>query len=135
MLAILGSGLFTGFALSINLISVPAIKATSDPLPSFAVTYHKGKVFAMTTFTIAAAGHFACYYTTRSAPHLWGGLFSLAPFPITIFMVPTIKRLLGMQGKEYNKAVVLDLVSNWNAMHWIRTGCGVVAFLLSILYQ
>ncbi|KAG0173661.1 hypothetical protein DFQ30_007283 [Apophysomyces sp. BC1015] len=132
-IALIANGLFTGFALSVSLVMVPAVRSTSDPLPSFVTIYNRGKRFA-SIMLLGAAGHFTCYYYTKNPTYIWRGLLTLAPIPITMVMMPNIKRLFAMQGKSYNQNLVQDLITKWNRLHWLRTTSNAIVFLLTVLH-
>ncbi|KAI9486210.1 MAG: hypothetical protein EXX96DRAFT_548130 [Benjaminiella poitrasii] len=136
-IGLISTGLFAGFSLCLNFVNVPSIRASKDPLPVFCKTYSNGARFAIVSIFIGAASNALCYYYTRKTNFLYSSLLMFAVPPFTIAAIaPTNNKLFAMesQGDNYDRKKVYDLVAKWNKLQWVRTTCGITAFLFRILY-
>ncbi|CAO3629944.1 unnamed protein product [Cunninghamella blakesleeana] len=135
-ISLVSNGIFAGFGVGINLVSVPALKSTSDPLPSFSITYKNGSKIAVTNILLATGSHFYIYYKTRNIRSLWCGVLTFFIIPYTLFiMKPINDQLFALQtvnSKDNNK--VQDLISKWDRRQWIRTIVSNAAFLMNVFY-
>jgi hypothetical protein len=128
----LSTGLFSGMALSVSLMGVPAIRKTSDPLPAWKAFYENGAKFAVSTvLTTAVAGSYN-FYETGNRAFLLSTALHLTIIPITIFaMGAGIKRLYQLDTRADSE--IRKEIEKWAGLHWIRTFFGVSAFLVVLL--
>ena len=133
-ISLLSSGIFAGFALSVLYVSVPSIKASKDPLPTFVTTYSQGKKLAMTNILIASTASGYCYYKTKNPKFLYAALFSAFSGPFTVFFVaPVNNQLFALQKDDpYDVNKVYGLVDKWAILHGIRAIAGAAAFIINV---
>ncbi|CAO3632813.1 unnamed protein product [Cunninghamella echinulata] len=122
-ISLVSNGIFAGLGLCMNLVSVPSLRATSDPLPAFKTVYDRGSKIAILNILIATGSHFYIYYKTRNIRSLWCGVFTSFSIPFTIFfMKPINDRLFALhsiRSKDNNTAY--ELISRWDNRQWLRT--------------
>lgn len=124
-----------GLGLTMNLVNVPCIKASSDPLPVFTTTYNNASKFAITNILMASLSHLYISYRTGSARALLCGALTLINIPYTLlFIKPTNDALFRLHraGTKGNDKAILPLINKWNSRQWVRTILGTAAFLLNI---
>lgn len=137
-IGLFANGVFSGLGFSMNLISVPAIKASKDPLPSFVTTYNNASKVAILSILISTAANAVCYYKTNEKRFLYSSILSFFSFPFTLlFIKPINNQLFALQklGDDYDRQKVYQLVAKWNKLQAARTIAGTAAFLINILYK
>lgn len=135
-ISLVSNGIFAGFGACINLVSVPALKSISDPLPAFITTYKNGSKIAIINILVATGSHFYIYYKTRNIRSLWCGVFTFFSIPYTMFFMKPINDQLFALHAVHSKdnAKVHDLVSKWDRRQWLRTITSNIAFLMNVFY-
>ncbi|GAA5816471.1 hypothetical protein MFLAVUS_010000 [Mucor flavus] len=134
-IGLLTNGFFAGIGLSMSFVSVPAIKASRDPLPSFIKTYKNASVLAVTNIFIGTAANAVCYYHTNSNKFLYAAVLTFFSFPFTVLCIaPVNNQLFAMEklGDSYDRNKVNKLVEKWNTLQAFRTLTGIAAFVISI---
>ncbi|KAI8144041.1 hypothetical protein BJV82DRAFT_608126 [Fennellomyces sp. T-0311] len=128
------NGIFAGLGLTLNLVTVPALRAGGYPVQSWAVTYNNGSKIGISTILLSSAAHFYTYYLTKNKRVLYCGILSLISFPYTIiFMRPTNDRLHQLNATPgHDKKEVTQLVEKWNNLQWFRTTVGTAALVLTL---
>jgi hypothetical protein len=137
-ISLVATGVFTGMALTMNLVSVPAIKASKDPLPSFVVTYSNASKIAITSIVIGTVSNALSYYRTEKREFLYAAILTFVSIPITVFAIaPVNNQLFAMQklGDDYDRKKVHALVNKWSKLHSLRFLATASAFLINILYK
>ncbi|PWA00514.1 hypothetical protein BB558_003421 [Smittium angustum] len=133
-LALFENGIFTGLSYTMNLVSVPIMKASSDPLSAFCTNLEKASTIGVLTSVIGGLSHFYVYYKTGSIGSMICGIGSIIIIPYTLmFIMPTNNILTQMhREKSTDKQRVFKLVSKWNRLQWVRTIIGTGTFVLAI---
>ena len=136
-IALMANGVFTGLGLSMNFVSVPAIKASKDPLPSFVTTYNNAAKIAIISILTGTISHGICYYKTKQNKYLYASLLSFFSMPFTILAIaPVNNQLFALQklGDDYDRQKVHALINKWNTLQAFRTITGAAAFAITVLY-
>lgn len=131
------NGLFTGLSLCMNLVAVPSIRASKDPLPVFLTVYNRASKLAVSNIVLGTAANLLCYYRTKNNKYLIISALGFFSFPWTLmFMMPTNKKLFAIEneGSDYDRHKVDTLVQKWDKLQYVRTITGTAAFLVNILY-
>ncbi|KAI8992692.1 hypothetical protein BDB01DRAFT_716734 [Pilobolus umbonatus] len=131
------NGLFTGLSFCMNIVAVPSIRASKDPLPVFTTVYKNASKLAIANIMVGAAANLICYYRTKDNKFLLIAALGSFSFPWTVFFIaPVNNKLFAMEkeGDHYNRRTVDDLVQKWNKLQYVRTITGTAAFLINILY-
>ncbi|KAI9271501.1 hypothetical protein BDA99DRAFT_500250 [Phascolomyces articulosus] len=128
------NGIFAGLGLTINFVTVPALRAAGYPVAGWAVTYKNGAKLAVSTILISSAMHFYKYYLTKETRSFYCGVASLFSAPFTIIcMSSTNNRLHALNADpSHDKRQVVQLVEKWNKLQYARTIAGVVALGLTL---
>ncbi|ORE04939.1 hypothetical protein BCV72DRAFT_6374 [Rhizopus microsporus var. microsporus] len=134
-IGLLSTGLFSGMTAGVLTISVPAIKASKDPLPAFVTTYKQGAKFAMVTILTATASNGYCYYKTKNNKYLYAALLAFFSAPWTAFVIaPVNNQLFALQkDSTYDVNQVNQFVDKWAVLHSARAIAGAAAFLVSVV--
>ncbi|KAG1174672.1 hypothetical protein G6F70_004664 [Rhizopus microsporus] len=134
-IGLLSTGLFSGMTAAVSTISVPSIKASKDPLPTFVTTYKQGAKFAITTILTATVSNGYCYYKTKDNKYLYAALLAFFSGPWTAFVIaPVNNQLFALQKDDsYNINQVNQLVDKWAVLHSVRAIAGAAAFLVSVM--
>lgn len=138
-IGLLANGVFTGLGVCMNFISVPAIRATKDPLPSFIVTYSNAAKVAVVSIIVGTVSNGICYYKTQEKSFLYASILSFVSMPFTIFCIAPVNNQLFLlqktDGDNYDRKKVQELMTKWNRLQAFRTVTGAAAFIINILYR
>ena len=127
-------GLFAGAALYINLVEHPARMScgVEIALREWAPSYRRAAVMQASLAVVGGVGGALAWTFRGGLGYLVGALLLLAVVPFTLLVVfPTNKRLLDLHaaGQADNAH---ELLKRWNALHAVRTGLSVVAFVFML---
>jgi hypothetical protein len=135
LLAVGCCGLFAGAALYINLVEHPARMScgVDIALREWAPSYERAAVMQASQAVLGGVAGVSAWALLGGLGYLAGALFLLAVVPFTLLVVlPTNKLLLDLHAKgQIGNAQ--ELLDRWNALHAVRTGLSVVAFLFMLL--
>ncbi|KAI9492277.1 hypothetical protein BDB00DRAFT_829134 [Zychaea mexicana] len=133
-IAATANGIFAGLGLTLNGVTIPALRVGGYPVASWAVTYKNGSKIGIATIFISSAAHFYTYYLTKNRRALYCGIASLISFPYTlIFMKPTNDRLHELNANPaHDQKEVVGLVEKWDKLQMFRTGAGLAALWLTL---
>jgi uncharacterized membrane protein len=137
-ISLFANGIFSGIAVTLNFVCVPAIKASKDPLPSFITTFNNASKMAVFSALVGTAANAVCYYRTNDTRFIHSALLSFSSFPFTVFFLhPVNLQLFALQkdGDDYDTKKAKNLVTKWNKLQHFRTITGLAAFLINILYK
>lgn len=136
-IGLFANGVFSGVGLTMNFVSVPAINATKDPLPSFVRTYKNASKLAIASIFLGTAANAACYYRTNEKKFLYTTLLTFFSFPFTLlFIAPVNNQLFALEklGEDYDRNKVYALIDKWNKLQALRTITGTAAFIINLVY-
>jgi len=138
-LATLTSGLMAGLGVALSFVAVPAIKASSDPLPAWKMVYKNGSKIALTSIFITTGAGIRLYLKSEDIRYaiMSGMIFSIAPYTL-VFMKPTNSALFAIEDESSRRdkgemSKVRRLISKWNQLQYVRTALGLGAFVLNVL--
>ena len=128
----LSTGLLAGFELTVNLILIPALIETNNPLPGWKKSYNNVlKSFALTT-PISIMFGLRYYYLTNNIFIIYSLLCTLLVLLRTILVIaPTNKKLFEINDDD--NININYLINKWNNLQWIRTFLSIIAFIIAIL--
>lgn len=132
--AVSANALFAGLGITLNLVTVPVLRACGYNPQGWAVTYSQGAKLGVSTIVLSTAGHLYVYYKTGNMRALYCGILSAVSFPYTLFfMKPTNDRLQTMAKQlSHEKQEAAALIERWDTLQWFRTVAGSVAFILAV---
>ncbi|KAL0095804.1 hypothetical protein J3Q64DRAFT_1710891 [Phycomyces blakesleeanus] len=154
-IALIGSGIYAGLGMSVDMLSVPSIKVAANPTSVFRQVYKGGAKLALSSIIISSGAYFYHYYKTRESRSLYLGLLILSNAPYTkFFIMPTNNRLFALDDAVshdiktnhstavspasltsiYKTEQALALLNKWSKVQLYRTASGLVAFVVGILY-
>lgn len=136
-IALFSTGVFTGLGLTLNLVSVPAIKASKDPLPSFVTTYNNASKLAILNIFVGTVANAVCYHKTKNNKYLYASILTFLSFPFTLLVIaPVNNQLFALEklGDNYDRSKVQTLVNKWNCLQGFRTVAGTAAFIINVFY-
>ena len=135
ILALIVAALFAGAALYINVVEQPVRLGLDDAalLEEWKPAYKRGTLMqaplAIVGFLLGAGAWW------QSSHPLWliGGLFMLANWPVTYFLIlPTNTRLMNLEPAT-SGAEARDLIKRWGTLHAIRTMLSFAAVIFFAL--
>ena len=126
---------------TLNLAAVPAILATTDPIPAWKAVYQRGKTIAFLTIFTSAPAALYLFYKKGDLRFLASATLNILVVPFTLkFMKPTNDALFALKRvkpEEIGKAERKLLVT-WSGLQWVRTVLAISAFgfgLHAIIYK
>jgi uncharacterized membrane protein len=135
-LALYANGAFVGLSLTMNLVTIPSIKSSKDPLPVFLNTYIRGSRLAIPSILVTSASNAVCYYHTKNPRFLYASILIAAVIPYTmLFIAPINNQLFALEkdGNNYDRKRVDQLLIKWNKRQYVRTIASSASFLLTVL--
>ena len=128
-LALTFAALFAGAAFYINFAEQPA-RLRLDPnqlLMQWAPSYKKGFVMQATLAVLSGIASIATYFLTHDWRWIVGGVFMLANWPFTLFVImPTNRKLMAIGEGNADAQTVVRIIY-WGKLHAVRTGLGLTA--------
>jgi hypothetical protein len=135
IIASIGSGLFAGAAIYINLVEHPARLACGTELAvkEFGPSYHRATIMqASLAITGSLAGLITGWQRSDWITVLAGVLLgAVVPFTL-LAILPTNRRLLD-PGLDARSADAAALLQRWGHLHAVRSLLAVAAFVLFLL--
>ena len=129
----LSSGLLAGFELTVNLVLIPALIETNNPLPGWKKCYNNVlKSFALTT-PISLMSGLRYYYLTNNITMIYSLLCTLLVLLWTIIIIGPVNKILF--DIEENDININYIISKWNNLQWGRTILSITAFIITILIK
>ena len=118
---------------TINLVVVPALKASTDPVPAWRTVYNNGKNLALNMAISAATGYYL-YAAEGYKRWLAAAILNSLVIPYTLFfMKPTNDALFAVKYKAGDVTTEeKSLLRKWGKLQWGRTLLGLGAFLIGI---
>jgi len=127
----ISAGLFAGFGTGISCVVVPAVLASSDPLPTWQRLYNSGKKVAITLILTSTGAGVYHYYNTGNRLVLVSSALAFASGPWTgIMMKSTNDQLLS---KTATDGETKPLIEKWGGLQLARTLFGVGAFVTAVV--
>src|SRR5271165_2598739 len=122
--ATLACGIFAGAALYINLVEQPARLSCGITLAvtQWRPSYKRGTVMQASLAIFGSLLGFASWWIGRDAAWLYGGMLLFA-------VLPTNKKLES-DNLDVSSAKAEGLLRRWNALHAVRSGLSLAAFLI-----
>lgn len=136
-LCLFTSGMVAGVSTGITMISVPSIKASSDPLPSWKKLYKIGSKFVPAMILVTSGVAIKLFLKTDDNRYLAVAGSNLVIIPYTLlFMKPTNDALFAIKDNEYKENgedEVRKLIKSWATLQCGRTTLGLLGFAITIL--
>lgn len=116
---------------------IPAIKASSDPLPSWKRLYKNGSKMGFTLIITTAGLAVKSFMKTEDSRYLLvAGCVSLV-IPYTYAIMPTNEALLSMKENKYRETEededkVRKLITKWDKLQYGRTALSLLAFGINV---
>src|SRR5258705_13923076 len=129
------SAIFSGAALYINLVEHPARMScgVGVALREWAPSYERAAAMQASLAVLGGVSGVLAWALRGGLGYLVGALLLLAAVPFTLLVAfPTNKRLLELHASRPN-GNAYDLLYGWNALHAVRSGLCLVAFVFMLL--
>jgi hypothetical protein len=125
-------GIFAGAAAYVSLVEQPARLSCGITLavPEWRTSYKRGTVMQASLTIVASLLAFACWWIGKDAAWLLGGMLLFAVIPFTLVMILPTNKELESANLDVSSASAELLLRRWGALHAVRTGLGLVAFLI-----
>ncbi|HXJ79922.1 MAG TPA: DUF1772 domain-containing protein [Candidatus Methylomirabilis sp.] len=135
LLAVACCGVFAGAALYINIVEHPARMScgVEIALREWAPSYKRATVMQAPLAVLGGLAGLSAWWLRGGLGYLVGALLLLAVVPFTLLVIfPTNHALLELHAKGQARDAQGPL-GRWNALHAVRSGLSLVAFLLMLL--
>ncbi|PYQ48928.1 MAG: DUF1772 domain-containing protein [Acidobacteria bacterium] len=134
LMAVLACGAFAGAAVYVTLVEHPARMSCSTEVAAqqWAPSYKRATVMQASLAILSAVAGAARWMQTHDWRWLWGAVAILAVVPFTLLVIyPTNQELL-QTGRDLGSAETRQLLETWGRRHAVRSGLGLIAFVLFI---
>ncbi len=134
LLAVAWCGLFAGAALYINLVEHPARMScgVEIALREWAPSYNVPTVMQASHAVLGGLAGLSAWALRGGLGYLVGALLLLSVVPFTLLVIfPTNQALLDLHAKN-QVGDARELLGRWNALHAVRSGLSLVAFVLML---
>jgi len=130
--ATLACGIFAGAALYINLVEQPARLSCGITLAvtQWRPSYKRGTVMQASLAIFGSLLGFASWWIGRDAAWLYGGMLLFAVVPFTLVAILPTNKKLESDNLDVSSAKAEGLLRRWNALHAVRSGLSLAAFLI-----
>jgi uncharacterized membrane protein len=137
LIATFAAGTFFGAAIYINLAQHPATIKTGGEFASefFPPMYSKASTLQIGLAVLGTILGVLAWYLSSEVVWLIGAGFLVSVIPITILFIKPINDQLLDSSKQLPPNEVVDLLTQWNPRHWIRSivsGVSFVCFLFGM---
>jgi hypothetical protein len=125
-------GIFAGAALYISFVEQPARLSCGITLAvtEWRTSYKRGTVMQASLVIVASLLSFASWWFGKDAAWLLGGMLLFAVIPFTLVVILPTNKDLESADLDVSSARAERLLRRWGALHAVRTGLGLVAFLI-----
>ena len=132
ILATLTCGIFAGAALYVNLVEQPARMSCGIAIAvtEWRPSYKRGTIMQASLAVVGSLLALTSWWVGKQTAWLVGCLFLFAVVPFTLIVIfPTNKKLESVT-LDVSSARAEQLLCRWNALHAVRSGLSLVAFLI-----
>jgi hypothetical protein len=132
ILATLMCGIFAGAALYINFVEQPArfscgiAIAVTEWRPS----YKRGTIMQASLAIAGSILALTSWWVGKQGAWLVGAAFLFAVVPFTLIVILPTNKELESETLDVSSARAEQLLRRWNALHAVRSGLSLVAFLV-----
>jgi anthrone oxygenase-like protein len=132
ILATLASGIFTGAAIYVNLVEQPARLSCGIALAitEWRPSYRRGSVMQASLAVSGSVLAFLSAWISRDPRWIVGGILLFAVVPFTLIVIFPTNKKLQSQRLDITTAHSEHLLRLWNRLHAVRSGLGLLAFLV-----
>lgn len=137
-IAMLGSALFAGAAIYINLVEHPARMGCGTELAEteFALSYKRGARMQVPLAVASTVAGVWAWIMSHDIFWLIGALVIFAVIPFTVIVIMPTNKLLLDPGRDHTSAETHALLEKWGRLHAVRSVLSLIAssiFLAVIL--
>jgi hypothetical protein len=128
----LACGIFAGAALCVSFVEQPARLSCGITLAvtEWRTSYKRGTVMQASLAVVGSLLGFASWWIGKDAAWLLGGMLLFAVIPFTLVVILPTNRELESDNLDVSSAKAERLLRRWSALHAVRSGLGLVAFLI-----
>jgi len=132
ILATLTCGIFAGAALYINLVEQPARLSCGIALAvtEWRPSYKRGAIMQASLAIVGFLLALTSWLVGQQTAWLVGGLFLFAVVPFTFIVIFPTNKELESDTLDVSSVRAEQLLRRWNALHAVRSGLALVAFLV-----
>ena len=132
ILTTLACGIFAGAALYISFVEQPARLSCGITLAAteWRPSYKRGMVMQASLAIIGSLLSFASWWASKDLAWLLGGILLFAVIPFTLVVIFPTNRELESDDLDLSSGRAEWLLRRWGALHAVRGGLIVVAFLI-----
>ena len=139
ILATLTCGIFAGAASYINFVEQPARLSCGIAIAvtEWRPSYKRGTIMQASLAIAGSILALTAWWVSKQVAWLVGAAFLFAVVPFTLIVILPTNKELESEALDVSSARAEQLLRRWNALHAVRSGLSLVAFLVFLyaLYQ
>ena len=125
-------GIFAGAALYVSFVEQPARLSCEITLAvtEWRISYKRGTVMQASLTIVGSLLGFTSWWIGKDAAWLLGGMLLFAVIPFTLVAILPTNKELESANLDVSSAKAEQLLRRWGALHAVRSGLGLLAFLI-----
>jgi hypothetical protein len=125
-------GIFAGAALYVSFVEQPSrlLCGIALAVTEWRTSYKRGTVMQASLTIVGSLLAFASWWIGKDAAWLLGGMLLFAVIPFTLVVILPTNKELESANLDVSSARAERLLRRWGALHAVRSGLGLVAFLI-----
>ncbi len=132
ILATLTCGIFSGAALYVNLVEQPARLSCGIAIAvtEWRPSYKRGAIMQASLAIVGSILALTSWWVGKETAWLYGGALFFAVVPFTLIAILPTNKELESETLDVSSARAEQLLRRWNALHAVRSGLSLLAFLV-----
>jgi hypothetical protein len=135
ILATWACGIFAGAAIYINVVEQPARRSCgiSLAITEWRLSYKRASIMQATLANAGSVLAFSAGWRSRDPLWIVGGILFFAVIPFTLIVIFPTNKKLQSEELDITSADAERLLRAWNKRHAVRSGLGLLAFLVFLV--
>jgi hypothetical protein len=136
LIATFCTAIFAGAAIYINLVEHPARLecGTAAAVRQWRPSYRRATLMQASLALAAVLGSLGAWVLGRGLPVLLAGACIGSVIPFTLIVIYPTNRQLEDPKLDVESLSTATLLSQWNRLHAVRSGAGIVALVILLLH-
>ena len=136
LIATFCTAIFAGAAIYINLVEHPARLecGTAAAVREWRPSYRRATLMQASLALAAVLGSLGAWVLGRGLPVLLAGACIGSVIPFTLIVIYPTNRQLEDPNLDVESLSTATLLSQWNRLHAVRSGAGIVALVILLLH-
>lgn len=135
LIATFCTAIFAGAAIYINLVEHPArLECGTAAVREWRPSYRRATLMQASLALAAVLGSLGAWVLGRGLPVLLAGACIGFVIPFTLIVIYPTNRQLEDPKLDVESLAAATLLSQWNRLHAVRSGAGIVALVILLLH-